>query len=496
MLDVPQDSSVTKLSVQEWADKIQNEGLSSFTETAQRISEIAACDDADLNELSKLIMRDAGMATKVLQASNSAFRMRKGKVSTVSHALVMLGVEEVKHICLASSFVDGLLQGSENQELIDEMSRTFHAATQSRLLALRRGDRRTEEVFIGALMASLGPLAFWRVGGEVALELKQRYESANKPFEVIERDFLGFALSELSDELARRWNLHQFMPKRDSEDRTECLRAIEVHYSTRLARYLARGWDDELVKELIAEMRSSLGLSEHAVLSVLTTAANETREAAMAFHLPEPSTLIPPPLAESSGSSAPISEVQDGEDEPKPFQAIDPDPLYQLKVLREISTLMQGRGELTSIIVKVLDGIYQGIGMDRVVFALLGDDRTTLTSRLALGASRNSFQSRFRFLLKDDEKNIFTYSSHHPAAIWYAKQQHELSSHMGERILRVIGSGDFFLAPLLVNGRWLGVFYADRRVSKRELDQESFDAFNQFVFQAIFAFSQNGGKFG
>ena len=215
-------------SLKEWVERIKHEGLPAFTHTVKKISELSNDDDADLAEISELIKQDAGMTTKVLRASNTAYRMRRGRVNTVSRALVMLGVQEVKKICLTCSLLDGLLDGDPSESLVDEMTRAFHGATQARLLAMARSDLRSEEVFLSALMQNIGPLAFYRTAGSLADSLVNIVKETGCEPAAAEKQLLGFTLSDLSAELAKAWELDKFLVDEEDTTATAQKRAKEV----------------------------------------------------------------------------------------------------------------------------------------------------------------------------------------------------------------------------------------------------------------------------
>ncbi|HEX4976081.1 MAG TPA: histidine kinase, partial [Pseudomonadales bacterium] len=50
-------------------------------------------------------------------------------------------------------------------------------------------------------------------------------------------------------------------------------------------------------------------------------------------------------------------------------------------------------------------------------------------------------------------------------------------------IKAVLGGSEFFIAPVVVRGRSIGLVYADCRLSNRALKREQFAAFNHFIQQ-------------
>ncbi|MBU2477776.1 MAG: hypothetical protein KKA36_01700, partial [Gammaproteobacteria bacterium] len=55
------------------------------------------------------------------------------------------------------------------------------------------------------------------------------------------------------------------------------------------------------------------------------------------------------------------------------------------------------------------------------------------------------------------------------------------------QVIEVTGNSPFFVMPVEVNGRSIGLFYADRMTSGRALDEESYMAFRHFCQQANLA---------
>jgi hypothetical protein len=55
---------------------------------------------------------------------------------------------------------------------------------------------------------------------------------------------------------------------------------------------------------------------------------------------------------------------------------------------------------------------------------------------------------------------------------------------VSDDIRLILASKAFYIAPLIIAGRVIGVIYADRQPSARELDHESFESFKHFVQQA------------
>lgn len=487
------DAKTPTRTIEEWVETIRDKGLSAFTQSVQQIAELADKDEADLEKLSSMIKQDAGLVTKILRASTSAYRQRRGRINTVSRALVMLGVNEVKKICLTCSLLDGLLDGEPDEELIAAMTQAFNAATQARLLAMARGDTNSEEVFLSALMQNVGPLALWRIASSNAADIQDVMKERHCTTEEAEQEVLGFTLNELSEALATEWNLGEYIPDEGSNNPQEQKRAAEINLSNQLVRTVHLGWESPRVHKILNDMQSKLGIDEQKIGTVISAAARETVATIKSFGVPLRKEFIPKPPPSDEGAENPlvslVTESTEGSEDLEDFVPPEPDPLVQLEILRELGGLILKQVEPTVFIVRVLEAMHRGIGLDRIVFALLNDSRNSLMARLAYGPEQQQLRLAFSFPVSTDPLDVFPHVFESGEPFWLFNCPTDLREDLDlGRLPEVVGEGDFFLAPIVIGDKWLGVFYADRRPSQRDLTDEDFRAFNQFAMQAILAF--------
>src|SRR5688500_10317769 len=93
------------------AEKIrQCPSLPSMPAIALQVLELAQRDAVDMAEIARVISRDAALSSRLLRTVNSSFYARAQAVSTVSQALVILGLESVKTLVLGFSLVSNLSQ--------------------------------------------------------------------------------------------------------------------------------------------------------------------------------------------------------------------------------------------------------------------------------------------------------------------------------------------------------------------------------------------------
>src|SRR5213594_1533297 len=75
---------------------------------AIQVLDLAQKADVDITEIARIISKDPALSGKMLRTVNSSFYGRSQHVSTVSHALVILGLQSVKALVLGFSLVTNL----------------------------------------------------------------------------------------------------------------------------------------------------------------------------------------------------------------------------------------------------------------------------------------------------------------------------------------------------------------------------------------------------
>lgn len=490
--------------IQEMVEKIQKDSLPAFSRSVQDITAFSNEDEADLEQLSRTIKKDAALSVQILKACNGVYRTRRGRVNTISRALVMLGVKEVQKICLSCWLIEGLTKGSPPKELTREMSMSFYSATQARLFSLLRGDPYSEEVFLSALMLNIGPLAAWKVAADQMNEVNEIVKNEQCSLKQAEERVFGFSLEELSRALTRTWNLEQFIPITDTPTKKEKLRYLDITLSTQLVRSLPFGWKSEVVGAALDDIENNLSASPDRIEAVIRDAAEDMMEMATSFGIAPIGEVIdemPEILSErtkvvSIDVPADAKTLEDAEasetplEEPKStYVPIEPNPEFQLESLQNMSALMMTERKPTMFILHAMGGIHRGLGIDRVLFSLLNDSRTKLSGRIAIGHNKDDLKENFVFDMSSGIESVFMTCFKMGRPLWCSELDDDTKHRLAmDELEERLGATDFFLGPIIVNNKWVGMFYADMAPSERPLTVEAFQGFNQFATQAALAF--------
>ena len=183
--------------------------LPPFSAALNKLMASLADEDVSFAELADVIEKDAVLAGAVLRTVNSAIYARRGTVSSVRHALAVLGVSKLRNITISLSLAQmwnsTTIPGGWSVEQFN-----LHAvavAILADLLAAEMESEFPEGAFTGGLLANVGMLLIAIGAPQQYAEVQRVYRKQFQPLEDCERDVLGFHHAELSAETLRQWRL-------------------------------------------------------------------------------------------------------------------------------------------------------------------------------------------------------------------------------------------------------------------------------------------------
>lgn len=456
-------------------DRLTEAEVPVLSNTVQRIGTAAGDRETSARDLANIILGDAAMTSGVLRVANSAYYGSASReISTISRAVVLLGFETVRAIGTSVAVIETFLKGRAHGPLLAVMRDSVHAAVQARTVATLRGDPEPEEIFVAALLARLGEMAFWAFAGEAQVQiLSQAMAAPGKTQRQAELEVLGFTLTELTRALARAWNLGELVQEAaGGQNRRTSVRARSVQLGHELQTAMRHhGLESPEVGRVLRRIGEHTGQPARQVTDRVADSLEEVRSAARAFGV--------------SGETSAQDEAEEPADESGP----QPSPRLQLRILRELTQIRREKPQLQMVLDTVLEGIYRGVGMDRTLVAILSRDRQRLNVRYTLGDTGRLRQA-FDFTLGDERRTLFREVLAGQRPIWASQLEPGRRRRWLTPEVQQCFAADFYLAPLVVHHRDIGLIYADRGPSHRPMDEEGFAAFRHFAEECNAAIEQ------
>jgi diguanylate cyclase (GGDEF)-like protein len=185
----------------------QCQNLPSLPSIAVQVLDLAQRPDVGIAEIAQVISRDPALSGKILRTVNSSFYARAQTISTISHAVTILGLQSVKTLVLGFSLVSSLAnRKSKGFRHLHYWKRSVYAATAARMVGAKIELVQQEELFIAALLSDIGMLVLDRVLGDEYGELGSKHETHSELL-AAEVEKYRMTHAEVGGMLADEWKL-------------------------------------------------------------------------------------------------------------------------------------------------------------------------------------------------------------------------------------------------------------------------------------------------
>ncbi|CAG2265071.1 MULTISPECIES: HDOD domain-containing protein [Burkholderia] len=166
-------------------------------------------DDLDFTALVRVVLSDFALTQKVLRLANSAMYMAfGGNITTVTRALMVLGMDAVGHLVVGLKLVDHFHQSTPRR--IDaklELNRALLSGCVARKLTEHAELRGGEEAIVCTLMRQVGKLLVVCYLDSEWDRIRRRAAELNGDEAAACVDVLGVGFDEIGVEAAARWRL-------------------------------------------------------------------------------------------------------------------------------------------------------------------------------------------------------------------------------------------------------------------------------------------------
>ena len=189
--------------------RIENIGsLPTVPDTLRKLSRIMEKQNVSLTEIASFVQSDPALTFRILKMVNSAMYGFPGRIASVSHAIMLLGLNVVKGLLLGVSVFE-LMQ----KAMTGLYEHSMGCAAAARIIAQKKGLREPEECYVAGLLHEIGKVV-------MALEFTKAYEGAlafseteHIPIVQAEKKFFADNHAVLGGVLSEKWRF----PKKLSE---------------------------------------------------------------------------------------------------------------------------------------------------------------------------------------------------------------------------------------------------------------------------------------
>ncbi|WP_028584136.1 HDOD domain-containing protein [Desulfogranum mediterraneum] len=182
--------------------------MPSLSTTVSKVLEICSRPDTAPNDLNKVISLDPVLTGQVLKLINSAYYSLMNKVTSLTRAIIMLGLNTVKNLALSTAVIRCVGQAKKSKALPIKhfWAHSIGVGVMAKLLAAERGVDmgEREEYFVAGLLHDLGKIPFGDEYTEVVRMTRRQQTSLIQ----VEQEILDIDHEEVGQMIAEKWKLN------------------------------------------------------------------------------------------------------------------------------------------------------------------------------------------------------------------------------------------------------------------------------------------------
>jgi putative nucleotidyltransferase with HDIG domain len=290
------DSAANSQAVNETDDKsLKDQILKSVKElppmpqVVVKTKELMAGSNVDSAKIASIIETDQGIATKVLKVANSSYYGLSGKISSISHASVVLGnqlLEEVVTLAGTEGILDGKLAGY-GYDSKDLWKHSLAVAFGSKMLSDSENADLVKEAHMAGLIHDVGKIILDSYIVEQKEEIDSYMEKEEKAFLDAESQYFGFNHAEIAAEVCKKWkfpdSLNDAIKYHHEPGKSD---GNELAYILHMADYIAItggiGYDnDDILFELEKGTMDHLNLTNEGMSEMVLKVAESVSQISM-----------------------------------------------------------------------------------------------------------------------------------------------------------------------------------------------------------------------
>ena len=271
--------------------------IATLPEITLRIIRIVEDPESSAQDLNKIITNDPALGARILKVVNSAFYGLPGQIGSINRAIVLLGLNAVKNIAIATSLAK-LFRGGQicpQFNAKDIWQHSIAVATGTQLLAKEVGLGLPDEAFLAGLIHDIGLMVEMQARRAKLVEAMDKFEKdPSLTLRAAEAQFIGATHEQFGAALCKHWKFpasfgyvtgfHHRPLELASQNRT--LTAL-VHVADVLSKQLNLGYSGDVEhEEPESRILEEMNLTSDRLENVKKALPKATEEAAVLIQGP------------------------------------------------------------------------------------------------------------------------------------------------------------------------------------------------------------------
>ncbi|MCZ6525634.1 MAG: protein kinase [Gammaproteobacteria bacterium] len=496
-------------------------------------------DSASASEISNVILRDYALTTKILRLVNSSmFRQFGGEITTISRAVVILGVENVQAATLSIVLFDHLNNSTQEKEL----KKATYSALMSGIIARQQAkrilsinDNEKESAFIASMLHTLGNMLVIYYLPEEYADIRNMMVNKDTREQQAVLSVLGASYEDLGKAIAEEWKLPEVisnsmrkMPEGQvapAKSVKESIRQL-ASFANELCAIGARNGNKELdLANLASRYKKALKVSVKDINKLIKFSQKEIKSMTKGLNInTEDITLFTnrnnadfddgititttkiKTAREENGAQIPddkkanqnTTAAAPSNDDEQTYVTTTDTPYSEIfnhhdiiaHGIAEITSTMLEDYNLNDVLSMVLETMYRGMGFTRVLFCIHDVKNNSIIGRFGFGKNIDEVISGFRYKLDGQNDVLVDAVRNNREYIILDINSSEYRNRVPAWLQKLTMPRSMVIYPVTLSQRCIGLIYADTDTSSPLVSTETLRFFKPLRNQATLAIHQ------
>lgn len=176
--------------------------LPTLPKVLDEVSRLVKDPDSSTEQMAKLIAMDQVLSAKVLKMVNSPIYGFPGRISSIHHALVLLGFNVLRGVIVSTSVMDIM-----NQNMVGLWEHSVGCALASSTIARHVGLKDVEDVSVAGLLHDLGKVVTAIQLPDLKTGVEAMVKAKDMTYLDAEKSLMGFGHDRVNAWIADHWKL-------------------------------------------------------------------------------------------------------------------------------------------------------------------------------------------------------------------------------------------------------------------------------------------------
>lgn len=492
-----------------------------LSESVGAINRITASENQSIADVSNTILKDFSLTNKILRMVNSVHYRQAGggTISTVSRAVVVLGLDAVRSIAITVMLFEHLQNKDNANQLKDEFLRANLAGVLAREISSKgatRGD--LEQVFICSMFHNLGRLLSQYYFPEESAEIRRVVLQKECSEEAAALQVLGLSFEDLGIGIAETWGFPKLLVNSmhklpagsirrpaTAEDRLRMVASLSNELCTVIVDSAPEQQQKEL-QRIVTRFGDVIQLDEQELRRTVARSFEQVTQLAGTMHINLQQTRLGKQIRVWRGTATvggPASEARTTKDEAEnglagtvlsdiapeaaaceriaeggyisPVDAEAASEAILMAGIQDVSNALVSEFKVNDVLRIIVETIYRAKGFKRVILCIRDGRSNTMLGRFGFGPDAAEIARRFKFSL------VFTPDIFHAALtngvdiLISDTNDPKITTRIPLWFRKAVTAQTFVVFPLCIKGSPLAMIYADREqageivISEKEL---------------------------